>query len=198
MCFWSWLGVVFQSDGKSAVRNLVRLGKEAMMRCPFCQHDDSRVLDSRVCEDGTAIRRRRQCPMCERRFTTIERMQMTVHKRNGIEEPFSRDKVIRGVRNACKGRPVTDADLALLGQRVEDGLRARGIAEIPSEEIGLAILGPLRELDSIAYLRFASVYLNYDTIEDFATEIDRLRDESSDKTKSSSRKRPSKHDEPLF
>ena len=120
------------------------------MRCPFCQHDDSRVLDSRVCEDGTAIRRRRQCPMCERRFTTIERMQMTVHKRNGIEEPFSRDKVIRGVRNACKGRPVTDADLALLGQRVEDGLRARGVAEIPSEEIGLAILGPLRELDSIA------------------------------------------------
>src|SRR5450756_357893 len=83
--------------------------------------------------------------MCERRFTTIERMQMTVHKRNGIEEPFSRDKVIRGVRNACKGRPVTDADLALLGQRVEDGLRARGVAEIPSEEIGLAILGPLRE-----------------------------------------------------
>ena len=129
------------------------------MRCPFCQHDDSRVLDSRVCEDGTAIRRRRQCPMCERRFTTIERMQMTVHKRNGIEEPFSRDKVIRGVRNACKGRPVTDADLALLGQRVEDGLRARGVAEIPSEEIGLAILGPLRELDPIAYLRFASVYL---------------------------------------
>ena len=168
------------------------------MRCPFCQHDDSRVLDSRVCEDGTAIRRRRQCPMCERRFTTIERMQMTVHKRNGIEEPFSRDKVIRGVRNACKGRPVTDADLALLGQRVEDGLRARGVAEIPSEEIGLAILGPLRELDSIAYLRFASVYLNYNTIEDFTTEIDRLRDESSDKTKSSSRKRLSKQDEPLF
>lgn len=168
------------------------------MRCPFCQHDDSRVLDSRVCEDGTAIRRRRQCPMCERRFTTIERMQMTVHKRNGIEEPFSRDKVIRGVRNACKGRPVTDADLALLGQRVEDGLRARGVAEIPSEEIGLAILGPLRELDSIAYLRFASVYLNYNTIEDFATEIDRLRYESSDKTKSSSRKRLSKQDEPLF
>ena len=168
------------------------------MRCPFCQHDDSRVLDSRVCEDGTAIRRRRQCPMCERRFTTIERMQMTVHKRNGIEEPFSRDKVIRGVRNACKGRPVTDADLALLGQRVEDGLRARGVAEIPSEEIGLAILGPLRELDPIAYLRFASVYLNYNTIEAFATEIDRLRDESSDKTKSSSRKRLSKQDEPLF
>ena len=168
------------------------------MRCPFCQHDDSRVLDSRVCEDGTAIRRRRQCPMCERRFTTIERMQMTVHKRNGIEEPFSRDKVIRGVRNACKGRPVTDADLALLGQRVEDGLRARGVAEIPSKEIGLAILGPLRELDPIAYLRFASFYLNYNTIEDFATEIDRLRDESSDKTKSSSRKRLLKQDEPLF
>ncbi|MDU1589637.1 MAG: transcriptional regulator NrdR, partial [Cutibacterium avidum] len=71
-------------DGVSAVRNPARSGKEATMRCPFCQHDDSRVLDSRVCEDGTAIRRRRQCPVCERRFTTIERMQMTVHKRNGI------------------------------------------------------------------------------------------------------------------
>lgn len=106
------------------------------MRCPFCQHDDSRVLDSRVCEDGTAIRRRRQCPMCERRFTTIERMQMTVHKRNGIEEPFSRDKVIRGVRNACKGRPVTDADLALLGQRVEDGLRAEGSRRYPARKSG--------------------------------------------------------------
>ena len=155
------------------------------MRCPFCQHDDSRVLDSRVCEDGTAIRRRRQCPMCERRFTTIERMQMTVHKRNGIEEPFSRDKVIRGVRNACKGRPVTDADLALLGQRVEDGLRARGVAEIPSEEIGLAILGPLRELDSIAYLRFASVYLNYNTIEDFVLSEDSSRNRSISVAKSS-------------
>ena len=74
--------------------------------------------------------------MCERRFTTIERMQMTVHKRNGIEEPFSRDKVIRGVRNACKGRPVTDADLALLGQRVEDGLRARGIGRYPARKLG--------------------------------------------------------------
>lgn len=145
------------------------------MRCPFCQHDDSRVLDSRVCEDGLAIRRRRQCPVCERRFTTIERMQMTVRKRNGSEEPFTRDKVVAGVRKACKGRPVSDSDLALLGQRVEDSLRASGMAEIPTDQVGRAILGPLRELDPIAYLRFASVYKNYDTIDDFAVEIDRLR-----------------------
>lgn len=148
------------------------------MRCPFCQHDDSRVLDSRVCEDGTAIRRRRQCPLCERRFTTIERMQLTVRKRGGAEEPFAREKVVAGVRKACKGRPVTDADLAMLGQRVEDNLRAGGMAVVATDDIGLAILGPLRELDPIAYLRFASVYLHYETIDDFAAEIDRLRQET--------------------
>ena len=149
------------------------------MRCPFCQHDDSRVLDSRVCEDGTAIRRRIQCPVCSSRFTTIERMQLTVLKRNGTEEPFNREKVIAGVRKACKGRPVDDSDLAVLGQRVEDGLRARGMAAIPSDQIGVAILKPLRDLDPIAYLRFASVYRNYDSIDDFADEIDRLRDETA-------------------
>ncbi len=151
------------------------------MRCPFCQHDDSRVLDSRVCEDGLAIRRRRQCPVCERRFTTIERMQMVVRKKDGSEEPFSRDKVVSGVRKACKGRPVSDADLALLGQRVEDSLRASGASEIPSDHVGLAILPPLRDLDPIAYLRFASVYQHYETIDDFVAEIDRLKAETADR-----------------
>lgn len=150
------------------------------MRCPFCQHDDSRVLDSRVCEDGLAIRRRRQCPVCERRFTTIERMQMVIVKKDGSEEPFSREKVVSGVRKACKGRPVSDADLARLGQRVEDSLRAGGSSEIPSDQVGLAILPPLRELDPIAYLRFASVYRHYETIDDFILEIERLRAESTD------------------
>ncbi|WP_036921548.1 transcriptional regulator NrdR [Propionicicella superfundia] len=145
------------------------------MHCPFCRNSDSRVLDSRVAEDGTSVRRRRQCPACERRFTTIEQMQLVVVKRCGVVEPFSRDKVIAGVRKACKGRPVTDSQLARLGQQVEDSLRASGVAEIPSEEVGLAILGPLSELDSVAYMRFASVYRDFQSLTDFEAEITALR-----------------------
>lgn len=145
------------------------------MHCPFCRHTDTRVLDSRVAEDGTSIRRRRQCPLCERRFTTLEQMQLVVVKRSGVVEPFSREKVITGVAKACKGRPVSEADLARLGQRVEETLRASGQAEIPADEVGLAILGPLSELDSVAYLRFASVYKHYDSVDDFEAEIEHLR-----------------------
>ncbi|CAL8973462.1 MAG: transcriptional regulator NrdR [Actinobacteria bacterium] len=145
------------------------------MHCPFCRHTDTRVLDSRVAEDGTSIRRRRQCPMCERRFTTLEQMQLVVLKRSGVVEPFSREKVVTGVAKACKGRPVSEADLARLGQRVEETLRASGQAEIPADEVGLAILGPLSELDPVAYLRFASVYKHYDSVDDFEAEIENLR-----------------------
>ncbi len=145
------------------------------MFCPFCHHTDSRVLDSRVTEDGAAIRRRRQCPACERRFTTVEQMQLVVIKKSGVVEPFQRDKVIAGVRKACTGRPVTDDDLARLGQRVEEALRASGMAEVPTEEIGLAILKPLSELDPVAYLRFASVYKHYQSLDDFESEIAELR-----------------------
>jgi transcriptional repressor NrdR len=145
------------------------------VHCPFCRHTDTRVLDSRVAEDGTSIRRRRQCPLCERRFTTLEQMQLVVVKRSGVVEPFSREKVITGVAKACKGRPVSEVDLARLGQRVEETLRASGQAEVPADEVGLAILGPLSELDPVAYLRFASVYKHYDSVEDFEAEIDQLR-----------------------
>jgi transcriptional repressor NrdR len=145
------------------------------MHCPFCRHTDTRVLDSRVAEDGKSIRRRRQCPACERRFTTLEQMQLVVLKRSGVVEPFSREKVITGVAKACKGRPVSEADLARLGQQVEEGLRASGQAEIPADEVGLAILGPLSELDAVAYLRFASVYKQYDSVDDFQAEIENLR-----------------------
>jgi len=113
--------------------------------------------------------------MCERRFTTLEQMQLVVVKRSGVVEPFSREKVISGVAKACKGRPVSEADLARLGQRVEETLRASGQSEIPADEVGLAILGPLSELDPVAYLRFASVYKHYDSVEDFEAEIDQLR-----------------------
>jgi transcriptional repressor NrdR len=148
------------------------------VHCPFCRNTDTRVLDSRVAEDGKSIRRRRQCPACERRFTTLEQMQLVVVKRSGVVEPFSREKVVTGVAKACKGRPVSEVDLARLGQQVEEKLRASGVSEIPADEVGLAILGPLSELDAVAYLRFASVYKHYDSVDDFAAEIEKLRGHS--------------------
>nr|WP_284290666.1 ATP cone domain-containing protein [Angustibacter aerolatus] len=115
------------------------------MHCPFCRHTDSRVVDSRVTDDGSSIRRRRQCPDCGRRFTTVETASLAVVKRSGVTEPFSRAKVLVGVRKACQGRPVGEDDLALLAQRVEEAVRASGAAEVDAHEVGLAILGPLRE-----------------------------------------------------
>ncbi len=147
------------------------------MHCPYCRNTDTRVLDSRVADDGAAIRRRRSCPACEKRFSTVEQMQLTVLKRSGATEPFTRDKATAGVRKACKGRPVSEDDLACLGQQVEDSLRSEGWAEVPANEVGLAILGPLRELDEVAYLRFASVYRAFESADDFEAEIAVLRAE---------------------
>jgi len=145
------------------------------VNCPFCRHADSRVVDSRSTEDGAAIRRRRQCPQCGRRFSTLETASLTVVKRSGVSEPFSRTKIVSGVRKACQGRPVGEDDLALLAQRVEESIRATGVAEIEAHEVGLTILGPLRELDEVAYLRFASVYQAFDSLEDFESAIALLR-----------------------
>jgi len=148
------------------------------MYCPFCRNPDSRVVDSRVTEDGSAIRRRRQCSECGRRFTTVETTSLTVIKRSGAGEPFSRSKVVSGVRKACQGRPVSDDDLALLAQEVEETVRASGAAEINAHEVGLAILGPLKKLDLVAYLRFASVYQGFESLEDFEAAIEQLRTEA--------------------
>lgn len=145
------------------------------MHCPACRYKDSRVLDSRVAEDGSSIRRRRECRSCGKRFTTLEQMQLVVVKRSGVMEPFSREKVITGVRKACKGRPVSETDLAKLGQQVEESLRAAGQGEVEADEVGLAILRPLRALDAIAYLRFASVYHHYEAVEDFEAAIEQLK-----------------------
>ncbi|WP_250446223.1 transcriptional regulator NrdR [Actinotalea sp. C106] len=147
------------------------------MHCPFCRHGDSRVVDSRTADDGSSIRRRRQCPECGRRFTTIETASLSVVKRSGVTEPFSREKIVNGVRKACQGRPVSEDDLALLAQRVEENLRGTGSAELDAHEIGLSILGPLRDLDEVAYLRFASVYQAFDSLEDFEASITVLRAE---------------------
>ena len=148
------------------------------MYCPFCRHTDTRVLDSRAADDGCSIRRRRQCPACGQRFSTLEQMQLSVSKRSGVVVPFDRDKVIQGVRKACKGRPVTEDQLARLGQQVEEAVRASGQTIVPSHEVGIAILGPLRELDEVAYLRFASVYRQFRSVEDFEAAIAALRAES--------------------
>lgn len=145
------------------------------MFCPYCRNPDSRVIDSRTADDGAAIRRRRACPACGRRFTTQETVILMVGKRSGATEPFTRDKIVRGVRRACQGRPVTEDQLAILAQQVEDEIRSRGCAEVSSHEVGLAILRPLRELDEVAYLRFASVYRGFESLTDFEEEIAALR-----------------------
>src|SRR3954453_7179304 len=156
------------------------------MRCPFCHNPDSRVIDSREADEGATTRRRRSCPKCNRRFTTVEEAVLAVVKRSGVSEPFNRSKVVAGVRRACQGRPVDEDQLQLLAQQVEDTIRASGAAEVPSHgaggapgarshEVGLAILKPLRELDEVAYLRFASVYRSFTSVADFEKEIAELK-----------------------
>jgi transcriptional repressor NrdR len=147
------------------------------MHCPFCRFPDSRVVDSREADDGAAIRRRRSCPECGRRFTTLETASLSVVKRSGASEPFSRTKVIDGVRKACSGRPVDEDALARLGQQVEESVRASGAAEIPAHEVGLAILEPLSALDEVAYIRFASVYRNFTSLDDFVIEVAAIREQ---------------------
>lgn len=149
------------------------------MQCPFCRAGDSKVVDSRASDDGAAIRRRRQClnEACGQRFTTVETTSLLVVKRSGASEPFSRDKVLAGVRKACQGRPVSEDDLALLAHKVEETIRATGVAEIEAHEIGMAVLTPLRRLDEVAYLRFASVYRAFEGLADFEQEIALLRAE---------------------
>lgn len=133
-------------------------------------------MDSRSLDDGSAIRRRRQCQSCGKRFTTMETTSLTVVKRSGVAEPFDRSKVINGVHKACQGRPVSNDDLAVLAQEVEESIRSTGNSEVDAHEVGLAILGPLRRLDQVAFLRFASVYQDFNTLEDFEQAITELRE----------------------
>lgn len=145
------------------------------MYCPFCRHPDSRVIDSRTSDDGLSIRRRRQCPECGRRFSTLETASLSVIKRSGVTEPFSREKIATGVKKACQGRPVTDQDIAQLAQRVEEIIRQTGASQVEANDVGLATLEPMRELDEVAYLRFASVYQAFDSLDDFEDAIKGLR-----------------------
>lgn len=171
-----WRQCVRAQGWSPAVCDVVEREKVRQMRCPYCRNADSRVVDSREAEDGQLIRRRRACQECSKRFTTVEEAVLAVVKRSGVTEPFSRTKIMSGVRRACQGRPVHDDAVALLAQRVEETIRGTGVAEVPSHDVGLAILGPLRELDEVAYLRFASVYRSFESLEDFEREIVTLRE----------------------
>jgi transcriptional repressor NrdR len=145
----------------------------SVVRCPTCATLDDKVVDSRATEDGTAIRRRRECLSCARRFTTFERVEelpLVVVKRSGDRVPFDRDKIESGVRAAAKGRPLTDQQLATLATEIEDELRLLG-ADLTSEQIGVAVLDRLRDLDKVAYVRFASVYKDFDDPSDFQREV---------------------------
>jgi transcriptional repressor NrdR len=146
------------------------------MRCPACDADDDKVVDSRAADDGAAIRRRRACLACGRRFTTYERIEevpLFVLKGSGGREPFDRTKVIAGVTVAATGRPVASTTIEALATEVEDELRLLG-TEVPSEKVGIEVLERLRRVDQVAALRFASVYKGFDDLADFAREITEL------------------------
>lgn len=154
------------------------------MRCPWCANLDDRVVDSRLADEGAAIRRRRECAACGRRYTTYERLEQTplwVIKRGGDREPFDRAKLVAGARSATKNRPVDEEALARLAQEVEGALR--GMPEVTSQQIGVAVLERLRDLDDVAYLRFASVYKGFEDVGDFAREVGLLTKTTEPKRK---------------
>ena len=147
------------------------------MRCPFCGIDDDRVIDSRPSEDGGTIRRRRACSRCGRRFTTFERVEeapLLVLKRDGSKEQFDSAKLISGLEKACKNRPITTAQILRMTSDIEETLRARGQREVESQEVGIELLNALRDLDAVAYMRFASVYKDFQDPADFERELDDL------------------------
>jgi transcriptional repressor NrdR len=153
-----------------------RGGSLGHVRCPWCLADDDRVVDSRVVEDGAAIRRRRECTGCGHRYTTFERIDevpLMVTKRSGERQAFDRGKVIDGLRAATKNRPVTEEQLEVVARAVEEALREGGQAT--SEQVGLAVLERLREVDEVAYLRFASVYKGFEGADDFRREAGLLK-----------------------
>jgi transcriptional repressor NrdR len=144
------------------------------MKCPFCHEDNDRVLDTRPSDDGVAIRRRRECLACKRRFTTYERVEVTtvkIVKKDGAREPFDRQKIKRGLETACWKRPISDAQLETVISEVENELESKFEAEVPSRQVGELVMRRLREIDQVAYVRFASVYRQFKDARDFVDEI---------------------------
>jgi transcriptional repressor NrdR len=151
------------------------------MRCPYCREDNDRVIDSRSGDGGDFTRRRRECLECGRRFTTIERVELTlpaIVKRDGRREPFDREKMLRGLRIACAKRPVSIDRLQALVDEVERAAAGTGQSEILWSDVGTMVMDRLRELDGIAYIRFASVYRRFEDVESLVAEADRIRDEA--------------------
>ena len=147
------------------------------MDCPTCRADDTKVVDSRLAHEGAAVRRRRQCQSCSHRFTTFERVEevpLVVVKSDGSTELFDREKIAGGLRSAAKGRAVDDERVTEIVVSVEDSIRLAGGGEVSSSRIGLTVLDHLRSVDEVAYLRFASVYKNFDAAADFQTELELL------------------------
>lgn len=163
------------------------------MRCPWCGNSDDKVVDSRTSEAGAAIRRRRECLRCGRRFTTFERVEqagLTVVKRDGSKEPFDRLKIVSGLMKAVKNRPVTEEQVMALAERVETKLRPKG-SLLTTQEVGIEVLAQLRKLDDVAYLRFASVYKDFQEVSDFERELGMLLQKRDDGRRGSAPKRAS-------
>ncbi|GAL33104.1 transcriptional regulator NrdR [Vibrio maritimus] len=149
------------------------------MHCPFCSENDTKVIDSRLVADGHQVRRRRQCLACSERFTTFETAELVmpkVIKSNGNREPFNKDKMVGGIQRALEKRPVSADSIELAISHIESQLRATGEREVPSEMIGNLVMTQLKELDKVAYIRFASVYRSFEDIREFGEEIARLED----------------------
>lgn len=148
------------------------------MRCPFCNHEDTRVVDSRLADEGSSVRRRRECPACGGRFTTFERVELalpSVVKQDGRREPFDEAKLLRGLQRALSKRPVDTAQVHAAARAIQKRLRETGEREVPARLIGEYVMEALREIDPVAYVRFASVYRRFADVEAFKDEIDRLR-----------------------
>jgi transcriptional repressor NrdR len=148
------------------------------MRCPFCDHPDTQVIETREADDGAVLRRRRRCAQCDKRFTTYERVELSlpaVVKKNGLRADFERDKLRASLALALRKRPVTTEAIDAAASRIEEKLRSLGVREVPSERIGELVMRELRKIDKIAYVRFASVYRDFQDVDEFAEAIEELR-----------------------
>ena len=151
------------------------------MRCPFCKVDDDKVIDSRASNDGFAIRRRRECLQCSRRFTTYERIEespLRVIKKDERREPFERRKILLGLIKACEKRPIPIATLEEITERIENKVLERYDSEVPVEYLGELVMEELKQVDQVAYVRFASVYRDFKDVTDFMTELESMSAES--------------------
>ena len=151
------------------------------MRCPFCGNTEDRVVDSRESREGDVIRRRRECVSCERRFTSYEKIELEpfqVVKRDQRREPYDREKLMGGLRIACRKRPISEQTLVRIADSIDAEMQESGEREISSRELGNMVMRRLREVDSVAYIRFASVYRRFEDLEEFVRELSHLKDES--------------------